>query len=233
MLVAYLEDDQQQAETVTSWLLDFGYEVERFATAQSFLDGVADKLFDVFILDWELPDGSGIEVLEKLRNQFKIATPVLFCSQRDGETDVVKALEVGADDYMRKPLLKIELRARMEALVRRSVQMSNNKQTLELGPFKFDLINKHAFKDGTRVDMTEKEFDLAACILSNPGRILSRAFLLERVWGISSNLNTRTVDVHVSRVRKSLGITPEIGYRIKTIYQHGYRLEQLEVEAEV
>jgi len=233
MLVAYLEDDQQQAETVSSWLLDFGYEVERFDNAQSFLNAVADKLFDVFILDWELPDMSGIEVLQKLRNQFQITTPVLFCSQRDGETDVVKALEMGADDYMRKPLLRIELRARMEALVRRSGQMSNNKQTLELGPFKFDLVNKHAFKDGERVDMTEKEFDLAACILSNPGRILSRAFLLERVWGISSNLNTRTVDVHVSRVRKSLGITPEIGYRIKTIYQHGYRLEQLEVEAEV
>lgn len=233
MLVAYLEDDQQQAETVTSWLVDFGYEVEHFNNGQSFINAAKDKLFDVFILDWELPDMTGIEVLQTLRKQFQIPTPVLFCSQRDGETDVVKALEVGADDYMRKPLLRIELRARMEALVRRSGQMSNNKQTLELGPFKFDLVNKHAFKDGERVDMTEKEFDLAACILSNPGRILSRAFLLERVWGISSNLNTRTVDVHVSRVRKSLGITPEIGYRIKTIYQHGYRLEKLEVEAEV
>lgn len=232
MLVAYLEDDQHQAQTVTQWLLDFGYEVEHFSTAQSLLNSAADKLFDVFILDWELPDMTGIDVVQKLRTQFQMDTPVLFCSQRDAEVDVVKALEVGADDYMRKPLMRIELRARMEALVRRSGQAPITKQVLELGPFKFDLVNKLAYRDGERVEMTEKEFDLAACILSNPGRILSRAFLLERVWGISSNLNTRTVDVHVSRVRKSLGITPEVGYRIKTIYQHGYRLEQLEVEAE-
>jgi len=232
MLVAYLEDDQHQAQTVTSWLLDFGYEAEHFNSAQALLDAAKNKIYDVFILDWELPDMTGIEVLKQLRTQYQIETPVLFCSQRDAEVDVVKALEMGADDYMRKPLLRIELRARMEALVRRSGQLPNSKQTLELGPYRFDLVNKLAYREGERVEMTEKEFDLAACILSNPGRILSRAFLLERVWGISSNLNTRTVDVHVSRVRKSLGITPEVGYRIKTIYQHGYRLEQLEVEAE-
>ncbi len=232
MLVAYLEDDQHQAQTVTSWLINFGYETEHFSSVQSLLDAAKNKIYDVFILDWELPDGTGIEVLKQLRTQYKIETPVLFCSQRDAEVDVVKALEMGADDYMRKPLLRIELRARMEALVRRSGHLPNSNQSLELGPYRFDLVNKLAYREGNRVEMTEKEFDLAACILSNPGRILSRAFLLERVWGISSNLNTRTVDVHVSRVRKSLGITPEIGYRIKTIYQHGYRLEQLEVEAE-
>lgn len=231
MLIAYLEDDPQQAQTVTGWLSDFGFEAEHFSTAQGLLDAAKSKIYDVFILDWELPDMTGIDVVKQLRTQMQIETPVLFCSQRDSEVDVVKALETGADDYMRKPLLRIELRARMEALLRRSGQTPASKQSLELGPYRFDLVNKLAYRDGERVEMTEKEFDLAACILSNPGRILSRAFLLERVWGISSNLNTRTVDVHVSRVRKSLGITPEVGYRIKTIYQHGYRLEQLEVEA--
>ncbi len=225
--IAYLEDDLEQAKMVTAWFDEFGYHYEHFSQTQVLLNRLKDQDFDIALLDWELPEMSGLEAVKLIRNKYHQSLPILFCSMRDSETDVVQALEAGADDYMRKPLLRIELKARLQALLRRT-QGSQPESLIEHGPYRFDLHNRKAFVNGQQVDMTDKDFEVASCLFDNIGRILSRSFLLESVWGISSELNTRTVDVHVSRVRKALGISPESGFRVKTIYQHGYRLEKLE-----
>lgn len=225
--IAYLEDDLEQAKMVITWFEEFGYQYEHFSQAQTLLKRLKDKNFDIALLDWELPEMSGLEAVKLIRKKYHQNLPILFCSMRDNESDVVQALELGADDYMRKPLLRIELKARLNALLRRS-QGSQPNNLIEHGPYRFNLQNKNAFVNGQPVDMTDKDFEVASCLFDNMGRILSRSFLLETVWGISSDLNTRTVDVHVSRVRKALGISPESGFRIKTIYQHGYRLERVE-----
>ncbi len=225
--IAYLEDDLEQANMVTAWFEEFGYQYEHFSQAQALLSRLKDQSFDIALLDWELPEMSGLEAVKLIRNKFHQNLPILFCSMRDTEADVVQALELGADDYMRKPLLRIELKARLQALLRRS-QGTQPENVIEHGCYRFDLINKQAFVSGLQVDMTDKDFEVASCLFDNIGRILSRSFLLETVWGISSDLHTRTVDVHVSRVRKALGISPESGFRVKTIYQHGYRLEKVE-----
>jgi len=229
VLIAYLEDDVEQANMVCSWFEEFGYQVEHFTQAQSLLGRLKDQTFDVSLLDWELPEMSGLDTLKQIRTKYHQNLPVLFCSMRDAEQDVVKALENGADDYMRKPLLRVELKARLEALLRRT-KGDSPQNLIEHGPYKFDLTNKKAYQDGIQIEMTDKDFEVATCLFDNIGRILSRSFLLETVWGISTDLHTRTVDVHVSRVRKALNISPASGYRIKTIYQHGYRLEQIESE---
>lgn len=225
--VAYLEDDLEQAKMVTSWFEEFGYPCEHFTHTQALLNRLRDKDFDIALLDWELPDMSGLEAIKQIRSKYHKNLPILFCSMRDSEADVVQALEQGADDYMRKPLLRIELKARLQALLRRT-QDNQVSNMIEHGPYSFDLTNKVALVNGLSVAMTDKDFEVATCLFDNIGRILSRSFLLETVWGISSDLHTRTVDVHVSRVRKALSITAESGYRVKTIYQHGYRLEKVE-----
>jgi len=227
LTIAYLEDDLAQAKMVMSWFEDFGYTYEHFTRAQALLNSLKDQSFDIALLDWELPEMSGLEAIKLIRSKFHQNLPIIFCSLRNSEADVVQALESGADDYMRKPLLRVELKARLQALLRRT-QGTQGDKLIEHGPYRFDLKNKVAFVNGESVEMTDKDFEVASCLFDNIGRILSRSFLLESVWGISSDLNTRTVDVHVSRVRKALGITPESGFRVKTIYQHGYRLEKVE-----
>jgi DNA-binding response OmpR family regulator len=227
LAIAYLEDDLEQAKMVTAWFDEFGYAYEHFTRAQSLLNRLKDKSFDIAVLDWELPEMSGLEAIKHIRSKYHQNLPILFCSMRDTETDVVQALELGADDYMRKPLLRIELKARLHALLRRT-QSTQTSNIIEHGPYSFDQVNRSACINGQLVEMTDKDFEVANCLFDNIGRILSRSFLLETVWGISSDLHTRTVDVHVSRVRKALGITPESGFRVKTIYQHGYRLEKVE-----
>ncbi len=225
--IAYLEDDLEQAKMVTTWFDEFNYQYEHFTQAQPMLNRLKDENFDIALLDWELPEMSGLEAVKLIRSRYHQNLPILFCSMKDNEADVVQALEAGADDYMRKPLLRIELKARLQALLRRS-KGSQPENEIEHGCYQFDLQNKKAFVSGKLVEMTDKDFEVASCLFDNMGRILSRSFLLETIWGISSDLNTRTVDVHVSRVRKALGISPETGFRIKTIYQHGYRLEKVE-----
>lgn len=183
--------------------------------------------FDVLILDWEIPDMTGLEIVETLRDDGN-RTPVLFATQHDDEESIVHALSRGADDYMVKPLTKGEFLARINALGRRAgVPELIKESNFKLGPWDVDREHRQILLDGQPTVLTDKDFDLACHFFMNVGHIMSRAHLLEKVWGIMTPIESRTVDVHVSRIRRSLDIRPERGFRIKTVYQHGYRLEQL------
>lgn len=224
--VVLLEDDYAQAELLQQWLVQGGYTVAHYDNCKAFISGFDDHLADLIILDWELPDGSGVEVLENLRSLKGCEAPILFTTQRDAETDIVSALEKGADDYLVKPLRKGELVARLTALSRRAgIDAPSSK--VEIGNIVLDKDSESVFVDGEAAKMTRKDFLVAKCLIENIGKVLSREFLLKTVWGIEANLDTRTVDVHVSRVRRTLKIGPDMGYIIKTIYQHGYRLEKI------
>lgn len=226
MKVVLLEDDQAQAELLQQWLIQDGYAVAHYDNCHDFISGFDDQLADLVILDWELPDGTGVEVLDNLRSLKGCEAPILFTTQRDAETDIVSALEKGADDYLVKPLRKGELVARLSALGRRA-GIDTPSSRIELGNIVLDSGSELVTVDGDKVKMTRKDFLVAKCLVENIGKVLSREFLLKSVWGIEASLDTRTVDVHVSRVRRSLKIGPEMGYIIKTIYQHGYRLEKI------
>lgn len=228
MHIGYLEDDVEQAAVVKQWLQDAGHQCDHKDRSVDFIQSVKSANYDLLILDWELPDLAGIEALKTIRTSINLSIPVLFCTQRDSEEDVVKALETGADDYMVKPVKKGELTARLDALARRAGITSNEFSKVELGPYAFNAVNREATLHGNPVALTEKDFDLAICLFSNLGRVMSRKHLLETIWGVTAEVNTRTVDVHISRIRKALAINPDNGYRIKTIYQHGYRLERLD-----
>ena len=223
MQIWLLEDDPAQAALVTGWLEEAGHTVQHFATGKTLLDELEQGRFDLIILDWELPDASGIEVLNVIRTRLSWHVPILFVTQRDSENDIVNALANGADDYMVKQISQPEFVARVQALGRR---LANEELDFEVGPYRFKPQSQTVELDGTACDLTAKDFELAWYLFRHIGRLLSREQLLRDVWGVSG-LNTRTVDVHMSRIRKGLSITPERGYRIKTIYQHGYRLEEV------
>jgi DNA-binding response OmpR family regulator len=223
MNIILLEDDPAQAVTLKSWLIEAGYECEHTASGEEFLPRLDRSDFDMLVLDWELPDTSGIEVLRIIRSTVNWHVPVLFVTQRDSEADIVEALSSGADDYMVKQASKAEFLARVNALSRR---LGTAALEVEFGQYRFNLENKTAMCHDEEVRLTAREFEVAHYLFQRMGRLVSREQLLRDVWRVSG-VNTRTVDVHVSRVRKRLGITPENGFRIKTVYQHGYRLEQV------
>tara|TARA_R110001592_G_scaffold363396_2_gene687765 strand:+ start:197387 stop:198073 length:687 start_codon:yes stop_codon:yes gene_type:complete len=220
-----LEDEQPQAELLTGWLVDAGYGVFHCSSGDSFLAKVAEGKADMLILDWQLPDCEGIDILDSVRQSLDFQGPVLFATAKDSEEDIVRALTAGADDYLIKPLRQGELLARVSALWRRSADEAPS--TLALGSVELDMDNQRALVDGEEVKLTPTEFKLAVCVFSNMGKLLSREFLLREVWGVAAQLDTRTVDMHMSRVRKLLKIGPNMGYCIKTVYRHGYRLEAL------
>jgi DNA-binding response OmpR family regulator len=228
MHIALLEDNPQQAELVVKWLTDAGFEVSHQADGRSFLNSFRKNVFDLAILDWELPDQTGIDVMRQLRVVQQHTLPIIFTTQRDAEEDIVNALMNGADDYLIKPLRKAELLARIEA-ARRRAGISQNDDILTLGNITIDTKAQTINIDGSPVKITPKEFGIALQFVKHEGQVLSREYLLQQVWGVDAEIHTRTVDMHVSKVRRNLNINPDMGYRITTIFQHGYRLEKVEV----
>lgn len=233
MRVAILEDDPAQIDLVTLWLNNSGYNCHVFTYGKELTRALTRESFDLFILDWELPDISGAEVLAWIRTNVRDHAPVVFTTARDREEDIAAMLRAGADDYIVKPLRKLELLARLDAILRRSRNQKPHDEVFELKEFKVNVEARTIARHGAPVDLTQKDFDLAVFLFRNLGRLLSRGHILENVWGRSPNLNTRTVDTHVSRLRSKLGLVPENGWRLVAIYQHGYRLEQIQREEQV
>ncbi len=210
------------------WLEAVGHTVQHFADGKSFMAGIAGQDFELLVMDWILPDIGGDEVLSWVREHIDWTIPVIFVTQRDSEEDVVYVLEKGADDYMTKPVKPLEMLARITALGRRAIPDSHASDVLEFPPFQFQQNSRSLICDGKAIELTQKEYDLALYVFRNAGRLLSRGHLLESVWGRNADLNTRTVDTHISRIRNKLGLSAERGWRLSAVYQHGYRLERMQ-----
>jgi two-component system, OmpR family, response regulator RegX3 len=224
--IAILEDDPDQLTLLKRWISEDGHDVHAYLSGRETMKHAHRESFDLFVLDWQVPDVSGAEVLTWLRSNISRSVPVLFVTVRDSEQDIVFALEHGADDYMVKPVRRQEMLARMHALLRRAYP-SEEKKLLSFPPFDIDIQRSEVRRDGSRIELTPKEFELTVTLFRNIGRLLSRGHLQESVWGRSGDLATRTVDTHVSQVRKKLDLRPESGYRVVPIYNYGYRLEKV------
>lgn len=227
MRVALLEDDLDQAALFMNWLKSAGHSCEHFDGSKPFIRNIKHDSYDVLILDWMVTDMDGFDILRWVRENFDWPIPVIFVTAKDQVDDIVRALEEGADDYVVKPAKQRELLARLTAVVRRAANVDDNQSTIEQDPFLIDLGNHQIQRDGERIEVTQKEYELIVFLFRNVGRVLSRGHILESVWGRNPDINTRTVDTHVSRIRSKLALAPDTGWKLSSIYQHGYRLEKV------
>jgi len=227
MKLAYLEDEEIIAKDVCEWLVDAGHEVKWFQNGLVCARAIERNYFDACIFDRMVPGLCGTDVLTRLQIRLRNALPpVIFTTGLDAEEDIVSVLKAGADDYIVKPLSKALLLARIEAVYRRTGAVSTDiSGSKVLGPLRLDVAGRQFYYEGKRIILTELETDLAIYFFSNIGRLLSRELLGQVVWGQEPGVVTRTIDVHVGNLRRKLLLMPEHGWRLASIYRHGYRLE--------
>jgi DNA-binding response OmpR family regulator len=214
--VLLVEDEPSVGELVQGYLSRDGYRVVWVRSGTEALAELERHPVRLVLLDIGLPDIDGFDVCRAVRARSQV--PILMLTARDEEPDRVVGLEVGADDYVTKPFSPRELVARMKAVLRRA-EPQETKEQLALADVVADRQTREAYVDGARVELTAKEFDLLAYFLANPGVVLSREVLLDRVWGVTYPGGTRTVDVHVAQLRRKLS-RPQL---VRTIRGAGYK----------
>jgi two-component system response regulator ResD len=218
--VLLVEDEPSVGELVRGYLIRDGYRVVWVRSGEDALVELDRHRVRIVVLDIGLPGKDGFDVCRDIRARSNVA--ILMLTARDEEADRIVGLEVGADDYLTKPFSPRELVARMKAILRRSEPQEGKEKSVSLGDVVLDRESHDVTVAGTPVSLTAKEFDLLAYFMANPGVVVSRDVLLERVWGQEYPGGTRTVDVHVAQVRRKLE-RPDL---IRTLRGTGYKAVQ-------
>ncbi len=231
MRILVVDDEQDLCEILQYNLETEGYEVETANSAEEAL-GMHPEAFDLILLDVMMGTMSGFQLARTLREQPKTAgVPIIFITALDGEDDIIKGLNLGADDYMAKPLSLAEVKARVRAVLRRTAarptptgeeEERRKEGTLTYESLSLDLGSKTATIEGERLPLTKLEFELLTLFLSHPGKLFDRESLLERCWPQNTVVLDRTVDVNIARLRKKLGT---YGAHIKARFGYGYTFE--------
>jgi DNA-binding response OmpR family regulator len=225
MLIAIVEDDPIQAEMLALTLNSGGHSSKVFHTSVAFFAILKETHFDLLLLDWNLPDYSGGMIIKWVRENIGWQIPIMVATSIDDEKNVVAALKAGADDYLVKPIKPLEILARIEVLARRFKSIA--PLVLHLGSYEIDTSQRLIRKSGSEVELTQKEFDLALYLFQHPGKLFSRMNLLEKIWGLNVEIDTRTVDTHISRLRKKLSLNGHLQWQLTSVYGYGYRLENM------
>lgn len=221
-LIVVAEDEPAIADLLSLYLSREGYSVEVLADGAEALQYIKDHEPVAAILDVGLPSMAGTDICAALRSS-QNWTPVLFCTARDDEIDRVLGLELGADDYITKPFSPREVVARVKAVLRRADgRVSKTDDVLTMSSVEVDTNSRRAMVSGVEMDLTPTEFDLLVYLLKNPGRVYSRDQLLTDVWGYSSAVGSRTVDVHIAQLRSKL----EPVEIIRTVRGVGYSADE-------
>ncbi len=219
-LIYVVEDDKSIQEIETFALQNIGYQVEGFATAEQFYSALNQKLPDLVLLDVMLPDEDGLSIVKRMRTrEDTVLIPIIMVTAKTSEIDKVKGLDIGADDYMTKPFGVMELISRVKAMLRRSAKPEEKEKILHLGNIILDR-EKHAVTvNGESCELTYKEYELLKLLMTNAGIVTSREVILDRIWGIDFEGESRTLDMHIKTLRQKL---KEEGSLIKTVRNVGY-----------
>ena len=221
--VLVVEDEAAQREILAYNLEAEGFRVRIARDGEEAMTMISEEMPDIVVLDWMMPNVSGIEVCRRLRARSEAkAVPIIMLSARSEEFDRVRGLETGADDYVVKPYSVMELMARIRTQLRRS-RPATQGEVLEYGDITLDAETHRVTRDGKLVKLGPTEFRLLLTFLERPGRVFSREQLLDRVWGRDIYVDTRTVDVHVGRLRKALCVHGG-GDPLRTVRGAGYAL---------
>lgn len=222
--IALLEADESAATALALAFEQSGWDCERSATIAAFRAALQAARYDLLVLDWSAPDGTAEDLIPWVREHFGWQLPLLITSVHGDEAQIVRALGLGADDYAVKPLRVAEVKARIQALLRRSRPQPS--AVIRCGPYRIDSLQRTLSLHGEPLELTRMELELATHLFQHAGELLSRERLLTEVWGVSGKLSTRTVDAHVSRLRKKLRLHETGGVRIVGLPGYGYRLER-------
>lgn len=221
-LIYIVEDDQNIREIESFALKNSGYTIMDFECAKDFYHQLAEKVPDCILLDIMLPDEDGLEILKKIRSiPDTRKVPIMMITAKTTELDKVKGLDLGADDYITKPFGIMELISRVKALLRRSMNMEDEK-FLSAGDIFLDGEKHMVYVKDESVDLTFKEYELLKLLIQNQGIVMSRDVIMERIWGIDFEGESRTLDVHIKTLRQKL---KNAGTLIKTVRNVGYMIE--------
>jgi len=222
--VLVVEDEESFSDALSYMLRKEGYEVDIAETGPAALETFDRHGADIVLLDLMLPGLSGTEVCKALRA--KGSVPIIMLTAKDAEIDKVVGLELGADDYVTKPYSARELLARIKAVLRRGQELETSDDTaLEAGPVRMDVERHTVWVSGKSLSMPLKEFDLLEILLRNAGRVLTRGQLIDRVWGSDYVGDTKTLDVHVKRLRAKVEPDPGAPRHLITVRGLGYKFE--------
>ncbi|WP_462333819.1 response regulator transcription factor [Varibaculum cambriense] len=219
--VLLVEDDPAISEPLARALGREGYEVRAHGTGRGALGDILGA--DLVVLDLGLPDIDGLDVAREIRSQGS-SVPILVLTARTDEVDMVVGLDAGADDYVTKPFRLAELLARVRALLRRAGSDFQD-DTLEAQDIKIDVSAHRAFQDGRELQLTAKEFDLLRILIKEAGNVVPRQVIMQEVWGSDPAGSTKTLDMHISWLRRKLGDDATYPYYISTVRGMGFRFE--------
>ena len=217
--ILVVEDEAAQREVIAYNLRKEGYEVRIAQDGDEAMLELAEELPDLVLLDWMLPGASGLEISRRIRARAETReVPIIMLTARGEEEDVIRGLDVGADDYMTKPYSVSELLARVRAALRRS--KSGGADSIVVEMIEMRLGSQRVYVSGEEVPLGPLEFKLLQTLMERPGRVFDRDLLLDKVWGRDIYVGSRTIDVHIGRLRKALG--PDAGQVIRTVRGRGY-----------
>jgi len=220
-LIYCVEDEKNIRELVVYALNSSDFRAEGFEDGEAFREGVKKAMPDLVLLDIMLPGEDGMSILAELRQSKETRQlPVILLTAKGSEFDKVQGLDAGADDYVAKPFGVMELLSRVRAVLRRS-RLDLEQPVLQVGKILMNQEERRVLADGRELQLTFKEFELLRFLMENENMVLSRDKLLDIVWGYDSEVETRTVDVHIRSLRQKLG---ELGELIETIRNVGYRI---------
>jgi two-component system response regulator MtrA len=219
--ILLVEDDPSIREITAIGLRNAGFEVDAAADGQAGLDRFNAGRYDLVLLDVMLPRLDGLEVCRAIRRVSTV--PVVMLTARADTIDVVVGLEAGADDYVKKPFEVPELVARVRAAIRRAGREAGEPERIRLGPLDIDLAGRTVARDGREIALTRTEFDLLVELARNPGRVMTRDVLLDRIWGYDYLGDSRLVDVAIQRVRAKVEDDPASPELIQTVRGAGYK----------
>jgi DNA-binding response OmpR family regulator len=223
--IAVVEDDLAFAAELEEFLGASGYTVSSYDSSQKFLAAVRQSECDLLIVDWSIPDLSGIEVLEYIR-KFHPDMPAIMLTARAENIDIVRGLQAGADDYVSKPVDPDVLALRIKSLLRRSKgEVKNVSENVILGRYLLRPSASTIYLGDEEIVLPKREFDMAMLFFTNPNRLLSRQYLAATLWGKVIDYHSRTIDTHVARLRKNLKLDPTCGISLNALYGFGYTLQ--------
>jgi two-component system response regulator RegX3 len=224
--ILIVEDESSFSEALAYLLGKEGFEVSVAEDGRAALNIFAKEGADLILLDLMIPEVSGVDVCRTIRSTSQV--PIIMLTAKDAEIDKVVGLELGADDYVTKPYSSRELIARIKAVLRRGIsdaELHGDLEVISVGPIRLDTARHQASINGNPIALPLKEFELLEFLMRNSGRVLTRSQLIDRVWGGDYFGDTKTLDVHIKRLRSKVEVEPANPVLIQTIRGLGYKLE--------